>query len=204
MWVAAAEADGTRRTMIFLISCLLGIAVLLTGLTIWYWLMTRPDDDDESGDDDLVDDLPGPDGERRPEPETETLATEPPAGAFDFLTVPGGPQPAESEPEDLRRGEPLRPDPEPALLDLADAEVSASPGTDAAAVAPAPPTMPSMEPAPGATGGTESADTSVQRAKVDLVAADAELVSETDDGSQELSDDGWDALRRSVLDKFHR
>jgi hypothetical protein len=202
MWVAAAEADGTRRTMVFLISCLLGIAVLLTGLTIWYWLMTRPDDDDEPDDDDLVDDLRGPDGERRPV--QESRATEVPVGTFDFLTVPGGSPPGEPLPEDADRYDPVRAQPEPALLDLADAEVFVSPVADVAADTPAPPTMPSMEPAPSTTEPSESTETPLRTTDVDLVAADAELVSESDDGSQELSDDGWDALRRSVLDKFHR
>lgn len=40
--VLAAENDETRQTVSFLIICLVGIAVALSALTIWYWLYTDP------------------------------------------------------------------------------------------------------------------------------------------------------------------
>lgn len=40
--VLAAEADGTRQTVSFLILCLVGIAAGLTLLTVWYWFYTDP------------------------------------------------------------------------------------------------------------------------------------------------------------------
>ncbi|MEM9561069.1 MAG: hypothetical protein AAGA93_00535 [Actinomycetota bacterium] len=40
--VLAAEADGTRQTVTFLIGCLVGIAGLLTVATVWYWFYTDP------------------------------------------------------------------------------------------------------------------------------------------------------------------
>ncbi len=40
--VLAAEADETRQAITFLILCLVGIAVLLALLTLWYWIFTSP------------------------------------------------------------------------------------------------------------------------------------------------------------------
>lgn len=40
--VLAAEADETRQAITVLILCLVGIAVLLSGLTAWYWWYTSP------------------------------------------------------------------------------------------------------------------------------------------------------------------
>jgi hypothetical protein len=40
--VLAAEADETRQAITFLIVCLVGIAVLLSLLTVWYWRYTSP------------------------------------------------------------------------------------------------------------------------------------------------------------------
>ncbi len=40
--VLAAEADETRQAITFLIVCLVGIAVMLSALTAWYWHHTSP------------------------------------------------------------------------------------------------------------------------------------------------------------------
>lgn len=40
--VLAAEADETRQDILVLIAVLVGIAVLLAALTMWYWIMTNP------------------------------------------------------------------------------------------------------------------------------------------------------------------
>lgn len=40
--VLAAEADETRQAVTLLIVCLVGIAVMLAVLTVWYWLFTSP------------------------------------------------------------------------------------------------------------------------------------------------------------------
>ena len=40
--VLAAEADETRQAVTLLIVCLVGIAIMLALLTVWYWLFTSP------------------------------------------------------------------------------------------------------------------------------------------------------------------
>ena len=40
--VLAAEADETRQAVTLLIVCLIGIAFMLSLLTVWYWLYTSP------------------------------------------------------------------------------------------------------------------------------------------------------------------
>ncbi len=40
--VLAAEADETRQAVTLLIVCLVGIAIMLAALTVWYWLFTSP------------------------------------------------------------------------------------------------------------------------------------------------------------------
>jgi hypothetical protein len=40
--VLAAAADETRQTITILIACLVGIALSLAGLTVWYWFATSP------------------------------------------------------------------------------------------------------------------------------------------------------------------
>ena len=40
--VLAAEADETRQTVSFLIACLVGIAIALALLTVWYWFYSDP------------------------------------------------------------------------------------------------------------------------------------------------------------------
>ncbi len=40
--VLAAENDETRQTVSFLVACLVGIAVALAALTVWYWFHTDP------------------------------------------------------------------------------------------------------------------------------------------------------------------
>jgi len=40
--VLAAENDETRQTVSFLVACLVGIAIALAALTVWYWFHTDP------------------------------------------------------------------------------------------------------------------------------------------------------------------
>ncbi len=100
--VLAAEADGTRQTVTFLIGCLVGIAGLLTLLTVWYWFHTdpkrRPVDEVEPLAQPLLDEL------RQPAVPSGDRA-EPPAGPSEPIEPSVGAEPG-SEPEPAAAPEP--------------------------------------------------------------------------------------------------
>lgn len=82
--VLAAEADETRQTVSFLIACLVGIAIALTVLTVWYWFYTDPGRRraNDQAETELIDDPVGPEaGFPPPRPGPPAGAVEVPAGS---------------------------------------------------------------------------------------------------------------------------
>jgi hypothetical protein len=211
--VLAAEADETRQTMTMLIGSLVGIAVLLALLTVWYWFHTDPkrrsrDNRVADGDGDVAVADPAPD-RPAPDPVAAGIVSTP---APPPLSVP--PAPAEDAEAEDAEPEPERVVSEGAAPECAEPEdaepavagpVLASQTWDFVAAArraeeeglhilqPTRPAVPRIRVSgrSGADGEDDDGD--------ELAVARRRREREAARG---LSDEAWESVRRSVFNKL--
>ncbi len=205
--VLAAEADETRQAITFLIVCLVGIAVLLTLLTVWYWRYTSPSRRAELATAKAD----------RPEPAAAVVIIDDdqPSGAvsagaesLDTGPVAAGTQGSESSEPDSSESEP--PGRTPLVvpsrrerIEVVERSVSGRPVQVAAAAA-------SSGESPSAQTDTEidpsQADaTTTVRTKGPLVGAGVTKSPTSEPMAGDgLSDDDWAAVMKSAFDKLQR
>lgn len=214
--VLAAEADETRQAITFLIVCLVGIAVLLSLLTAWYWQFTSPERRSEH----LLTDL------NHYEQTGAVVA----AGELSEVMVDGAPRSvlAGVAPSVDDGNRPPMVAQFPAQRIEVPERAAGRPLTAEARIEvanrlgpPAPPEQPERpttanKPMAGpkqqfvTTGAADSTSASPPRArtagpKAGSVASSCESsTTNTSDGADGLSDEDWAAVMKSAFDKLHQ
>lgn len=221
--VLAAETDDTRSAITFLIVCLIGIAVLLSLLTVWYWRFTSPRR--------RLAEAAAPAVIRAPVPVS--------AGPEDLVIDPGQPQTGSPAHRTPPRGRPVKPRLRPVEVDPVHVAVAEQVGAagDRVGVStrieveergrPAPASTPepnseptpASEPVPAPVPAVAAVTLVLEPRSTSRVAAPArpgthldvrspgEAAPVTDpaadDQAPALSDDAWAAAMRSAFDRLN-